>query len=57
MKSINYKADRAVRIREDTYQQLRNFGQIGEPMERAVARCIALAEKHKHELTAAEVTE
>ena len=55
MKSINYKADRVVRIREDTYQPLRSFGRIGEPMDRAVARCIDLAEKYKHELTA-EVT-
>ena len=58
MKSINNKSDRVVRIREYTYQRLRNFGQIGEPMDKAITRCIDLAEENKrskHELTS-EVT-
>jgi hypothetical protein len=60
MKVAEEKASRIIRVRDSTYKKLIKFGQMGEPVDKAVSRCIDLASQKlsnrgKQEL-ASEVT-
>jgi hypothetical protein len=55
MKAKNNRQYRFIRIKEDTYQRVRGFGEFGEPIDQAVFRAVELAEKHKDELMVQEV--
>jgi hypothetical protein len=51
IKASQYEyAKKHVKVRESTYRRLQKFGQIGEPLDRAVTRVLMIAEKHKDEL-------